>query len=254
MHHTHVSVELPILYLGTPVVLISTKNPDGSDNIAPMSSAWWLGWRCMLGLASYSQTTQNLLRTGECVLNLPSVAEVGAVDRLARLTGSNPVPEGKLSKGYRHEARKFEAAGLTPIASETVAPPRARECPVQMEAVLAERHGIGEDSPWKGGLTAIEVRIQRVHVAPAILMEGDDDRIDPDKWRPLIMSFQKFYGLSDQQVHPSRLSEIPEGAYRSPDVDRARAKNAVGKPAAFLFGEAGEGKLVRPVSKTVPPA
>jgi len=36
------------------------------------------------------------------------------------------------------------------------------------------------------------------------------------------MSFQKFYGLT-QQVHGSRLSSIPEQAYRSPDVDRARA-------------------------------
>jgi hypothetical protein len=58
----------------------------------------------------------------------------------------------------------------------------------------------------------IEVRIQRVHVHPDLLMEDHANRIDPDKWSPLTMSFQKFYGLSGQ-VHTSRLADIPERAY-----------------------------------------
>jgi flavin reductase (DIM6/NTAB) family NADH-FMN oxidoreductase RutF len=223
MYGKHLSIEPSILYMGTPVVLISTQNEDGSANIAPMSSAWWLGWRCMLGLDASSKTTENLRRTGECVLNLPSVNEVGAVNRLACLTGSKPVPAPKLARGYRHEAKKFETAGLTPIASETVLPPRASQCPIQMEAVLVAEHGLGEDSPWKGGLFAFEVRIQRFHAVPEVLMEGHSNRIDPDKWRPLVMSFQKFYGLASSQVHTSRLGEIAEDSYRSPDVDRARA-------------------------------
>jgi len=222
MREDHVPIEPSILYFGTPVVLISTLNEDGSANIAPMSSAFWLGWRCMLGLGSSSKTTQNLIRTGQCVLNLPSVTQVGAVDRLACLTGSDPVPETKVKRGYRFEPRKFETAGLTPIPSETVAPPRALECPVQLEAVVAARHGLGEDGPWRGAICAFEVRIQRVHARPELLMDGHANRIDPDKWRPLIMSFQKFYGLTNGQVHPSRLGEIPEVLYRSPDVDRAR--------------------------------
>ena len=222
MSDTHCSIEPSILYCGTPVVLISTRNLDGSANLAPISSVFWLGWRCVLGLAAHSKTTENLIRTGECVVNLPSETEVGAVDRLACLTGSNPVPPGKVAKGYRYEANKFEAAGLTPIASETVSPPRVRQCPIQMEAVLAAEHGLGEDSPWKGGIKTFEVRIQRVHALPSLLMDGHANRIDPDKWRPLIMSFQKFYGLSQDQVHASRLGDIPEASYRSPDIDRAR--------------------------------
>src|SRR5262249_5718461 len=148
-----------------------------------------------LGLDASSKNPANMIRTGQCVLNLPSVEEVEAVNRLAKLTGTDPVPDGKVMRGYRHEAKKFETAGLTPIRSETVAAPRALECPIQMEAVVAARHGLGEDSPWKGGLSVFEVRIQRVHVRPDILMDGHADRIDPDKWRPLIMSFQQFYGL-----------------------------------------------------------
>lgn len=226
MSNRHVKTEPNILYLGTPVVLISTRNEDGSANIAPMSSAFWLGWRCVLGLGASSKTTENLIRTGECVLNLPSVREVGAVNRLARLTGTKTVPAGKVAKGYRYEPNKFEFAGLTQVPSETVSPPRAAECPIQMEAVLAASHGLGDDSPWKGGISVFEVRIQRVFALPDVLMAGNPNRIDPDKWKPLIMSFQKFYGLADGQVHESLLGGIPEELYRSPDIERAKLAQA----------------------------
>jgi hypothetical protein len=56
-----------------------------------------------------------------------------------------------------------------------------------------------------------------------LLVEGRPNHIDPDKWRPLIMSFQKFYGLAPGQLLESRLGQIPEKAYRSPDVDRGRS-------------------------------
>src|SRR5258708_37541562 len=88
-------IEPAILYFGTPVVLIGSTNEDGSANLAPMSSAWWVGWRCMLGLASNSKTTENMIRAGEGVLNLPSADLVDAVHNLARTTGSDPVPAGK---------------------------------------------------------------------------------------------------------------------------------------------------------------
>lgn len=218
-----VNIEPSILYFGTPVVLVSTANADGTSNLAPMSSAFWLGWRCMLGLDGSSKTTENLLRTGECVLNLPSSGQASNVDRLARLTGTDPVPEPKRMRQYTHEKRKFEVAGLTPVVSETVKPPRALECLVQMEAVLAGTHDLMQDTPFSGALKVFEVRIQRVHVHPEIVMEGASDRIDPDKWNPLIMSFQKFYGLAPGQVHSSRLGEIPEEAYRAlAEIERSR--------------------------------
>jgi flavin reductase (DIM6/NTAB) family NADH-FMN oxidoreductase RutF len=215
MNIPHVVSEPSILYLGTPVVLISTENEDGSANLGPMSSAFWLGWRCMLGLDASSKTTENMIRTGECVLNLPSVENVGAVNRLARFTGKNPVPAWKLPLGYTHGKNKFEIAGLTPIASLTVAPPRALECPIQLEAVIAAKHGLMEDDEAvRGALIAFEAQIKRVHLHPDLLMDGNPNRIDPNKWRPLIMSFQRFYGLGDE-VHESNLARIPEESYRA---------------------------------------
>ncbi len=217
----HIKSEPSILYFGTPVVLVSTKNENESDNLAPMSSVFWLGWRCIIGLAAASKTTQNLIRTRQCVLNLPSVNEVAAVNLLARTTGSSPVPEGKLLKGYRHEQDKFTVAGLTPVRSETVLPPRVDECPVQMEAVVEAIHGVAEeDDAVRGRIMTFELRIQRVHLEESIIMDGHPNRVDPDKWKPLIMSFQQFYGLGDQ-VHSSTLAKIPEYLYNTADRERA---------------------------------
>ncbi|WP_227982224.1 flavin reductase family protein [Nocardia spumae] len=220
---THTAIEPGILYFGTPVVLISTVNEDGSANLSPMSSVFWLGWRAVLGLGAGSKTPQNMIRTGECVLNLPSDALASAVDRLALTTGSNPLPELKRERGYRYEPDKFGTSGLTPAASETVSPPRVAECPVAMEAVVEAVHPLAADDPrQEGHVTCIEVRVQRVHVHDDIRMANTTDRIDPDAWRPLIMSFQQFYGLGPR-VHSSQLAQVPEDLYRTPDIERAAA-------------------------------
>lgn len=233
---THQSVEPAILYLGTPVVLVSSTNEDDSANLAPMSSAFWLGWRCMLGFEAVSKTPNNIIRTGECVLNLPSMDQVDAINRISMVTGSNPVPAGKTLRGYRFHEDKFGIAGLTPVASETVAPPRVLECPIQLEAELVRVNPMMSDvydysqhartaECTLEGIVALEVRIKRVHVAPKILMEGRENRIDPDLWKPVIMSFCRYYGLGSELVL-SKLAEIPEEQYRTPDIDRANVEEA----------------------------
>ena len=199
----HRTIEPTILYFGTPVALISTLNEDGSANIAPMSSAWWLGWSCMLGLGSMGKTSENLIRTRECVINLPSQAQVTHVDRLALTTGKNPVPEKKLSWGYRHEPDKCGLAGLTPISSLAVGPPRIAECPVQMEGVVHDVRPFGKNV----SANAFEVHVVKLHVEESLLVgEGPRPHIDPERWRPLIMSFCRFFGIGGE-VHPSRLAE-----------------------------------------------
>jgi flavin reductase (DIM6/NTAB) family NADH-FMN oxidoreductase RutF len=211
---SHVTIDPAILYFGTPVVLVSSTNADGSPNLAPMSSAWWLGRSCMLGFGARSLTPANILRTGECVLNLPSVRQVAAVNRLARTTGSEPVPPHKLAMGYRHVRDKFATAGLSALPSDIVQPPRVAECPVHLEATIEGTHALAaSDEQRRGNLVAIEVRIIRVHIDAAIRMSGFAHRIDPRKWRPLIMSFGEFFGLGDV-IHHSTLAEIPEESYR----------------------------------------
>jgi flavin reductase (DIM6/NTAB) family NADH-FMN oxidoreductase RutF len=148
------------------------------------------------------------------VLNLPSVHQVAAVNRLAKTTGSDPVPPHKVAMGYRHERDKFGVAQLTPVPSDIVGPPRVAECPIQLEAVLEGTHRLAaSDDKRRGNLIAIEVRVVRIHAHPSVQMANVPNRIDPKKWRPLIMNFCQFFGLGDI-AHHSTLGEIPEEAYR----------------------------------------
>ncbi|MBB3291278.1 MULTISPECIES: hypothetical protein [unclassified Rhizobium] len=36
----HIEIQPSVLYVGTPIVLITSLNPDGTTNISPMSSVW----------------------------------------------------------------------------------------------------------------------------------------------------------------------------------------------------------------------
>src|SRR5438552_6670927 len=198
----HKTIDPTILYFGTPVALISSLNEDGSPNLAPMSSAWWLGWSCMLGLGTMGQTSENLIRTRQCVINLPSEDQVSQVDRLALTTGRNPVPEKKISWGYRYEGDKFGTAEFTPTPSLAVAPPRVAECPVQMEGVVHDWRPFGKNV----SANCFEVHIVRLHIDESLLMDdGPRPHIDPLRWRPLFMTFCRFFGIGGE-VYPSRLA------------------------------------------------
>jgi flavin reductase (DIM6/NTAB) family NADH-FMN oxidoreductase RutF len=196
----HRVVPLKVHYYGTPVVLVSSTNPDGTTNLAPMSSAWWLGQNAVLGLAASSRTTQNLLRTGEAVLNLASADLVDHVDRLALLTGSPELSQHKRETGYRYEPDKFGVAGLTPMSSDVVAPDRVTECPIQLECRVSGHHPV--DDP--ASAHAIHVKVLRAHVADAVRLLGTD-HVDPQAWDPLIMKFCDFFGDS-RPLLPSRLA------------------------------------------------
>src|SRR5215469_1779390 len=128
-----------ILYFGNPVAIISSINPDGSPNLAPISSFWGLGWTMILGLLRDTQTFGNFQFCTDCVVNVPSPDLWETVERLAPLTGKNPVPSEKSAK-FRFEPDKFGASGLTPLPSESVRAPRVKECPVQLEASVNQIH------------------------------------------------------------------------------------------------------------------
>ena len=185
------TIEPSILYVGTPVELVSTDNGDGTFNLAPMSSAWALGDVVVLGFGAAGQTAHNLQRRPELVINFPSPDLWESVERIAGLTGRNPVPEHKRDR-FHYDPAKFEAAGLTPISSELVRPPRVAECPLQFEAhVAAARLDAG------GNFLIVEAQVLRVHADPRIVVPGTS-HVDPALWSPLIYNFRHYFGLGDQ--------------------------------------------------------
>jgi flavin reductase (DIM6/NTAB) family NADH-FMN oxidoreductase RutF len=187
---SHLVIEPSILYFGTPVALIGTLNENGSPNLAPMSSAWALGDSIVLGLGAAGQTIHNLQRLGECTINLPDASLWRAVERLAPLTGRDPVPEHKASQ-FRFEPDKFGAAGLTPRPSDLVAPPRVHECPLQFEATIAAFHRL------VGGAFCVEAQVIRVHAASQIIIDGSN-HIAPHAWHPLLYVFRHYFAPGNE--------------------------------------------------------
>jgi flavin reductase (DIM6/NTAB) family NADH-FMN oxidoreductase RutF len=197
----HVAVAPSILYFGTPVVLLSSENEDGSANLAPMSSAWALGQVVVLGLGIHGHTADNLRVRRDMVINLPEPRQWAAVERLAPLTGSDPVPAHKRD-AFRFEGAKFEAAGLRPEPSEMVRPPRAAECPIQLEA-----RAVRAQPDVSGSFLIVEAQVLKVHADPRLVVPGTQ-HIDPARWSPLIYNFRHYFGLGPELGHSFR-SETP---------------------------------------------
>lgn len=194
--HAAIAIRPSTLYFGTPIALITTLDERGSANITPMSSAWALGYRLVLGLSGASQGCANLLASGEAVVNLPDPPLWPAIERIARTTGRHPVPDYKQAMGYRHEADKFALSGLTRAPSRRIGPPRIGECPLQLETRLVHSRratpspGDDEADP---GFFVIEVEVLEVHAHPAIVLD-ESSHIDTGRWSPLLYVFRHYFG------------------------------------------------------------
>jgi hypothetical protein len=100
--------------------LISTVDEDGSFTLSPVLPVLIFGLRATADLEVGSKATRNMIRTGECVLNLPSDACVAAVNRLAQLAGTASDPQAESKLWRNHCGKEFQAARLTPAPSEVV--------------------------------------------------------------------------------------------------------------------------------------
>ncbi|WP_043626495.1 flavin reductase family protein [Nonomuraea candida] len=197
----HLVISPSILYFGTPVALLTTENEDSTVNLAPISSAWALGQVVVLGLMRSSQTAYNLSTRPDMVINLPAPEQWPAVERLAPLTGLDPVPDDKREL-YRHERAKFEAAGLSAEPSHLVRPPRVAGCPLQLEA---RARACRADAT--GRFLIVESHVLRVHAARGIVVPGTD-HIDPSAWSPLIFNFRHYHALGPELGHSFRSQTV----------------------------------------------
>ena len=144
-----------------PIGWISTQSASGALNLAPYSFFTAFNYvPPIVGFASIGakDTLRNIEATGEFVWNLATHDLADAMNQSCAA-----VPP---------EVSEFELAGLTPLASEKVRPPRVAESPVTFECrstQIVQLQGIdGEKVPtW-----LVLGEVVAVHIAKALLKDG----------------------------------------------------------------------------------
>lgn len=177
-----------VLYFGTPVAVLSSLNPDGTTNLAALSSFWALGDRIVLGLTVFGQSAANLRRHGQCILNLPSPRQWREVERLGHTTGRTPLTDYHRAAGIFYAKDKFAASGFSALPAQCVAPVRVAECPVQIEAAVIAMHHASEDAPF----LYVETRKLLVHARRDVL-NSSGTRFDIGVWSPLFYVFRNYF-------------------------------------------------------------
>ena len=162
------------LIVPRPIAFVSTLDVQGVRNLAPFSYFTGCGANppvvCFCaatrsGPRPYKDTLRNIEATGEFVVNI--VSEDFAEKMNAT---SAEVPP---------EIDEFLLAGLTPLASELVKPPRVAESRIHLECRLRQLVRVS-DKP--GGGTLILGDVLRFHVQDDLF---HDFRIDPDKLKAI---------------------------------------------------------------------
>ena len=155
-----------------PIGFISSISAAGIVNLAPFSFFNAICGEppmvmfCPMNRRPPKDTLLNVKATREFVANIVSEE----IAQQMNLTSGD----------YASEINEFDIAGLTPVASDIVKPPRVLESPVNMECIV---HHIIEvsDKPWGG--TVVIGEVVRFHVRDSII--DKDMFIDPDKLNPV---------------------------------------------------------------------
>jgi flavin reductase (DIM6/NTAB) family NADH-FMN oxidoreductase RutF len=174
-----------------PIAWASTLNEDGTPNLAPFSFFQAVGAEPPSVIVSigrhrdgaFKDTGVNLRRTGECVISI-------VTDELAEAMN---VTAGEYPLGV-DELRR---AGLTPVASDCVGPPRVGESPIALECRLTQEIPVGPDGENTYLLMLLEVLAFQVRDEIY-----DDGRIDPRLLGPL----GRLGG--DAYMHPGEVFEM----------------------------------------------
>ena len=156
-----------------PIAFVSTINEKGERNLSPFSFFNVFSANPPIAIFSPARsgrtnttkdTYNNVKEIAECVIN---VVNYDIVTQMS-LTSSP----------YASDVDEFTKGGFTPIASETVAPFRVKESPVQLECKVNEVVELGTEG-GAGNLVICE--ITRIHIDESILDEKgtiDQHKID----------------------------------------------------------------------------
>ncbi|ALS58431.1 flavin reductase family protein [Pandoraea norimbergensis] len=156
------------LIVPRPIALVTTINEGGTVNAAPFSMFNMLGEEppiLMLSINrleddSLKDTATNILRDREYVVHLTDEAMTA---RMHACGERLPPTESELAH-----------AGLTPVPSSLVAPPRIAEAPVAFECTL-----------WE----TLETASRHIFIGRVERMHARDELIDTENWRVRLQNY-----------------------------------------------------------------
>lgn len=160
--------------LPRPVAVVSTRNMNGTNNLAPFSFFTAVSAKPMIvafspmiksSTGGMKDTPINILREKEFVINILSEGIIEKVN----LT-STELPYGE---------DEFLMAGLTPIDSEKIKAKRVKESLIHFECIFRDHLNYGNHP---GGGQIITGEVIKVHVAEDIFEDG---RINTKKLQPI---------------------------------------------------------------------
>ncbi|WP_338794111.1 flavin reductase family protein [Bernardetia sp. MNP-M8] len=152
-----------------PIAFASTIDKDGNVNLSPFSFFNVFGANPPTLIFSPARrvrdntikhTLENVKEVGEVVINMVSYAMVEQMSLS--------------STEYDKGVNEFTKSGFTPIASDTIAPPRVLESPAQFECVVKE---IIETGTEGGAGNLIICEVKKMHINKAVL--DKEGKIDP---------------------------------------------------------------------------
>ncbi len=171
-----------------PIGWITSISASGVVNLAPYSFFNLISDRPSLvayGSSGRSphgskDTVTNIAATGEFVVNMATWAQ-----RDAMHASSAPLPP---------EVDEMLHAGLRPLASRLVRPPRVEAAPVHLECVLHRIVELPHDDP-DGRNTLVIGKVVGVHIDESVLVDG---QVDVGKARPIARLGYQEYACIDR--------------------------------------------------------
>lgn len=208
-----------------PIAFASTIDSAGNVNLSPFSFFNVFSANPPIMIFSPARrgrdnttkhTYENVLQVKEVVINIVNY------DIVQQMSLS--------STEYGKGVNEFEKAGLTPLASQTIKPPRVAESPVQFECRVNEVISLGTEG-GAGNLVICEVL--KMHINDAIL--DADGKIDPVKLDAVSRMGGNWYGRAKQGMFevPKPLSRLGIGFDQLPEAIRT-SKLLTGNDLAML--------------------
>jgi flavin reductase (DIM6/NTAB) family NADH-FMN oxidoreductase RutF len=150
-----------------PVLLLSTRDADGNDNIITIS---WAGVACTtppmitVSLRKSRHSFDVVSSTKEFVVNIPTSSQREAAEMCGTASGRN--------------IDKFIASGLSKLPASVVAAPLIAECPINLECQVRTQLPLGSHDLFVA-------EIVQTHAQHGVLTEDgeiDDSMLDCLAW------------------------------------------------------------------------